>query len=78
MCVQCHWAHPVRFSCVRADPKRATAPHRGEVYGQQYEDLSVDWWRECHDCGDIVSYVTWDEAIWDALTHYQTRLEAAS
>jgi hypothetical protein len=67
------WVHAVRSGQVHADPKRDTAPHRGEVYGQQYDDLSEDWWRECHDCGEITSYNTWDEAIYDAVSHYIIR-----
>jgi hypothetical protein len=67
------WSRSVRTGNVRTAAKHANAKHRGEVYGQQYGDLSEDWWRECHDCGEIVSYITWDEAMYDAIVHYVLR-----
>ena len=65
------WARSVRYGCVRTDPRRNKTRHRGEVYGEQFDDGRIKWWRECADCGLLVKYPTWYSAVLAAIRHHQ-------
>ena len=65
------WATPVRTGPVRGHWQHNQTRHRGEVYGEQFEDGRIVWWRECADCGQLVRYPSWDSAILAAIRHHR-------